>query len=186
MLRHSVCYNSCSAFGLASDTLPLPNHSFELYLSQYSSNNPQAAIKRSSLHENLLICFTGFVSSGAYWLAMDAYTHGEGPLGMNNEETNPDDEGLDELYNESHEEGEIDPLDFQLPSEGDVLMEDVPSLNPMGQDDWMMTVLIAAKGNEYSGEDVGDFSERSQLVDIFKYLVNETIQMSHVLVEQHG
>jgi hypothetical protein len=65
-------------------------------------------------------------------------------------------------------------------------MEDVPSLNPMGQDDWMMTVLIAAKGNEYSGEDVGDFSERSQLVDIFKYLVNETIQMSHVLVEQHG
>jgi hypothetical protein len=59
MRRHSVCYNSCSAFGLVSETPPLPNHNFELYLSQYSSNNPQAAIKRSSLDDNLLICFMG-------------------------------------------------------------------------------------------------------------------------------
>jgi hypothetical protein len=50
----------------------------------------------------------------------------------------------------------------------------------------MKTVLIAAKNNEYSGEDVGDFSERSQLVVIYKYLVNEAIKFSHVSVEQHG
>jgi hypothetical protein len=66
------------------------------------------------------------------------------------------------------------------------MMEEVPSLHPKGKDDWMKTVSIATKGSEYSGEDVGDFSERSQLVDIFMYLVNETIQMSHVPVEQHG
>jgi hypothetical protein len=50
----------------------------------------------------------------------------------------------------------------------------------------MKTVLIAAKGNEYSGEDVGDFSERSQLVVVYKFQVNEAIKMSHVPVEQHG
>jgi hypothetical protein len=50
----------------------------------------------------------------------------------------------------------------------------------------MKTAMIAAKDCEYSGEDVEDFAERSQFVDIFKYLVNDTIQMSHVPVEQHG
>jgi hypothetical protein len=80
------------------------------------------------------------VSSGAYWLARDANTHGEVPSGMNNEETNPHDEGLDELFDESHAEGEIDPLAFQLPSEKDVMMEDVLTLHPKGQDDWMKTV----------------------------------------------
>jgi hypothetical protein len=102
---------------------------------------------------------------------------------MNNEETNPREEELEELYDDSHEDGEIDPLDFNLPSEEDVLTEDALIPHSNGQDDWMKTVMIAAKDSEYSGEDVGDFSERSQLVDIFKYLVNETIQMSHVPVE---
>jgi hypothetical protein len=49
-----------------------------------------------------------------------------------------------------------------------------------------LAVLNAAKNNEYSGEDVGDFSERSQLVVIYKYLVNEAIKLSHAPVEQHG
>jgi hypothetical protein len=92
---------------------------------------------------------------------------------------------LDELYEELHEDGEIDPLDFNLPSEGDVLMEDAQVHNPRG-DEWMKTVLIAAKNNKYSGEDVGDFSECSQLVVIYKYLVNEAIKLSHVPVKQHG
>jgi hypothetical protein len=55
---------------------------------------------------------------------MDANNSGEGPSGINNEENNPHEETLEELYDESHEDGESDPLDFNLPSEGDVLMED--------------------------------------------------------------
>jgi hypothetical protein len=182
MLRHSVCYNSCGAIGLSSETLPLPNHRKELYISQYSSNHPQASFKRSYLDDNLLICFTGFGSTCPCWIAMDANTHGEGPSRMNNEELNPHDEALNELYGKSQEDGKIDPLlDFNLPSEGDVTMEDVHSIHPKsGHNDWMKTVIVAAKGSKYSGEDTGDFAKRSQLVDIFKYLVNEAIRMSHV------
>jgi hypothetical protein len=116
---------------------------------------------------------------------MDANIHGEGPSNVNSEEDNPHAEPIDELYEESHEDGDIDPLDFNLPSEGDVFMEDAQIHNPRG-DEWMKTVLIAANNNEYSGEDVRDFSERSQLVVIYKYLVNEAIKLSHVPVEQHG
>jgi hypothetical protein len=104
----------------------------------------------------------------------------------NNEEVNPHDEGLNKLYNESHEDGERDPLleDFNLPSEGDITMEDVHSIHPkLGHDDSMKTVIVAAKGNEYFGEDTGDYAERSQLVCIYKYLVNEAICMSHVPAE---
>ena len=116
---------------------------------------------------------------------MDANVNGEGPSNMNNDEENPHAEDIDELYEESHEEGEIDPLEFNLPSEVDVLMEVAPIHNPRG-DEWMKTVLIAAKGNEYSREDIRDFSERSQLVVVYKFQVNEAIKMSHVPAEQHG
>jgi hypothetical protein len=105
------------------------------YLSQYSSNVPQAASKRSSYNNNLLICFTGFGSPGAFWLAMDENIHGEGPSNMNNEEDNPHEESIDDLYDESREDGELDPLDFNLPSEGDVLMEDAQAPHSRG-DDW--------------------------------------------------
>jgi hypothetical protein len=113
---------------------------------------------------------------------MDANTHGEGPSRTNNEVVNPHDEELNDLYEESHEVGELDPLlDFNLPSEGDITMEDVHSMHPkLEHDDWMNTVIVAAKGNEYSGEDTGDHTEHSQLVCIYKYLVNEAIRMSHV------
>jgi hypothetical protein len=50
----------------------------------------------------------------------------------------------------------------------------------------MKTVLLVAKGNEYSGEDVGDFTERAQLVFVYKFKVDEAIKMSHVPAEQHG
>jgi hypothetical protein len=133
------------------------------------------------------ICFTGFGSTGPSWIAMDAKRHGEGPSRMNNEELNPHDEALNELYGESQEDEEIDPIDFNLPFEGDVTMEDIHSIHSKsGQDDWMKTIIIAAKGSEYSGEDTEYFAERSQLVDIFKYFVNEAIRMSHVPAEQHG
>jgi hypothetical protein len=36
-------------------------------------------------------------------------------------------------------------------------------------DEWMKTVLLVAKGNEYSGEDVGDYSERAPLVFVYKF-----------------
>jgi hypothetical protein len=185
MQHHTFCYNSCIAFGYLSESLPLPYSSFECYLCQYSSNIPHAASKQSSYNDNLLICLTSFGSPGAFWLAMDANIHGEGPSNVNNEGDNPHAETIDELYEESHEDGEIDPLDFNLPSEGDVHMEGAQVHNPRG-DKWMKTDLIAAKNNEYSGEDVGDFSERSQLVVIYKYLVNEAIKFSHVPVEHHG
>jgi hypothetical protein len=64
-------------------------------------------------------------------------------------------------------------------------MDDAPIHNQRA-DEWMKTVVIAAKGNEYSGEDVGDFSERSQLVVVYKFQVIEAIKMSHVPAEQHG
>jgi hypothetical protein len=178
MQRHSVCYNSCSAFEYLSESLPLPHSSFECSLSQYSSNIQEAATKRESYNDYLLICFTGFGSLDAFWLAMDANVNGEGPSNMNNDEENPHAEDIDDLYEESDEEGEIDPLEFNLPSEGDVLMEDAPIHNPRGVDEWTKTVLIAAKGNEYSGEDVGDFSERSQLVVVYKFQVNEAVNVS--------
>jgi hypothetical protein len=100
---------------------------FERSLSQYSSNIQEAATKRESYNDNLLICFTGFGDPGAYWLAMDANVNGEGPTNMNNDEENPHAEDIDEPYDESREGGELDPLDeFNLPSEGDVIMEDAP------------------------------------------------------------
>jgi hypothetical protein len=46
--------------------------------------------------------------------------------------------------------------------------------------------LLVAKGNEYDGEDVGDFTERAQLVFVYKFKVDEAIKMSHVPVDQHG
>jgi hypothetical protein len=50
----------------------------------------------------------------------------------------------------------------------------------------MKTVLLVAKGNEYDGEDIGDFTELAQLVFVYKFKVDEAIRMSHVPVDQHG
>jgi hypothetical protein len=55
-------------------------------------------------------------------------------------------------------------------------MEDAPIHNQRA-DEWMKTVLLVAKGNEYSGEDVGDFTECSQLVFVYKFKVDEAIRM---------
>jgi hypothetical protein len=87
MQRHLVCYNSCGAFGYTEPLPPLyssigQEHAHELYISQYSSLNPEVAKKRECYTDNLLICFTGFVSRDAYWLAMDANTDGAGPSGV--------------------------------------------------------------------------------------------------------
>ncbi len=61
---------------------------------------------------------------------MDANVFGEGPSHMNNEETNTHAENIDELYDESREEGELDPLaDFDFPSLEDTHMEDPPIQN---------------------------------------------------------
>jgi hypothetical protein len=109
MQRHSVCYNSCSAFGTLSESLPPPFFSQEFYISQYSSYIPEVAKKRESYSDNLLICFTDFASSGAYWLAMDANVDGAGPSNMNNEGDNTHAEDIDELYGYSREDGELDP-----------------------------------------------------------------------------
>jgi hypothetical protein len=64
-------------------------------------------------------------------------------------------------------------------------MEDAPIHNQRAHE-WMKTVLLTAKGNEYSGADVGDFSERSHLVFVYKFKVNEAIKMCHVPADQHG
>jgi hypothetical protein len=184
---HLVCYNSCSAFG---KTEPLPplyssyDHSHELYISQYSSQNPEVAKKREFYSDNLLVCFTGFGRSGAFWLAMDANTDGEGPSGVH-DDVNTHEETMEELYGSSKEEGELDPLlDFDLP-DPDQVMEEVV-VHHHRNDEWMKNIILQAKGNEYSGEDAGDFSERAQQVLVYKYKVEEAIKMSKVPVDQHG
>ena len=53
-------------------------------------------------------------------------------------------------------------------------------------DEWMKTIILVAKGNEYSGEDVGDYSECAQLVFIDKFKVDEDMKMSNVPAEHHG
>ena len=185
---HLVCYNSCSAFGQVE---PLPpsyssySHSHEFYISQYSSYIPAVAKKREFYSDNLLVCFTGFGRSGAYWLAMDANTDGEGPSGVN-EEVNTHEEDMDELYGSSKEDGEIDPLiDFDLPPPVDQVMEDV-IVQHHRNDEWMKNIIMQAKGHEYSGEEAGDFGERALQVQVYKFKVEEAITMSNVPVDQHG
>jgi hypothetical protein len=155
MQRHLVCYNSCGAFGY---TEPLPpsyssysqSHSLEFYISQYSSYIPEVAKKREAYTDNLLICFTGFASTGAYWLAMDANTDGEGPSGVH-DDVNTHEEAMDELYGSSKEDGELDPLvDFDLPAPADQVMEEVITQHHR-HDEWMKNIILQAKGSEYSG-----------------------------------
>ena len=125
---HLVCYNSCSAFGRTEPLPPLYSsydHSHELYISQYSSQNPEVAKKRESYSDNLLVCFTGFGRPGAFWLAMDANTDGEGPSGVH-DDVNTHEETMEELYGSSKEDGEIYPLlDFDLPDPADQVMDEV-------------------------------------------------------------
>jgi hypothetical protein len=85
---------------------------------------PEVAKKREAHIDNLLICFTGFVSTSAYWLAMDANVDGAGPSGIN-DDVNTHEEDIDELYGSSRVDGEIDPLvDFNLPNAEDQVMEE--------------------------------------------------------------
>jgi hypothetical protein len=186
---HLVCYNSCSAFGRV-EPLPPPDssysHSHELYINQYSSEHPAVAKKRECYSDNLLICFTGFGVPGAFWLAMDANTDGEGPSGVH-DDVNTHEETMDELYGSSKEEGELDPmLDFDLP---DLTVDQDRSevvVNHHRNDEWMKNIILQARGNEYSGEEAGDFSERAQQVLVYKYKVEEAIQLSKVPVDQQG
>ena len=105
---------------------------------------------------------------------------------MDANETNETEEAMDELFGSSKEDGEIDPLvDFDLPLPVDQVMEEA-IVQHHRHDEWMKNIILQAKGNEYSGEDAGDFSERALQVQVYKFKVEEAIKMSNVPVDQHG